>query len=281
MDPAQAAAMIREFLDSGKDAATGMELTIGEGGILAGAPTFRTFLLDLLGQVAKKSRSNVASAYSRKILEEKKSSDEWALAMRNVAWGEPAAKPYLAAKVKEMLAHEAWRKEPSAGFYEAFDVAVYSGDPTFVPQLTQMLGGEDEGLRRASAVALDRLAAMAPLEVMNHLNANPNQLADKPFLRADYYAKADLANPAQRVALEAYLARGDVTLPEKQKLLRALATPAAFVSDNLITSSPMPEADDGQARLKQLAGVFAQWQAQNKFPDLKPDMLQIQGRLQQ
>ncbi len=277
-DPAQATAAIRAFLESGKDIPTRQEFMIGEGGVLASAPTMRTLLLDVLGQISKKTGSDAAAVISREVLQTKESPDEWAVAMRNVAWHDPKSKPYLAGKVREMLAHEPWKLQPSAGFLESFDVVVYSEDPTFVPDMANLLRGENEELRRASAVALDRLSAMAPLEVMNYLNANPNELADRPFLRADYYAKANLADPAQLQALEAYLSRGDVSVPEKTKLLKALATPASFVSENLLTVSTAPE-DDSVVRDQQLSQTFDQWIKQGRFPQLQGTMQQIQGQL--
>lgn len=278
-DPQQATAAIRAFLDSGRDIETRQEFMIGEGGVLAGAPTMRTLLLDVLGQISRKTRSSAAAEVSRSILEKKDSPDEWAVAMRNVGWHDPKSKPYLAGKFREMLTHEPWTTQPSAGFLESFDVAVFSGDPALVPDLSNILSGENEELRRAAAVALDRLSAMAPLQVMSHLNANPTELADRPFLRADYYAKTDLSNPAQRQALETYLARNDVSLPEKTKLLKALATPASFVSDNLLTSTPSAPVDDSPFRTQQLSQTLDQWLQQNRFPELQGEMGQLRQRV--
>src|SRR4051794_3801108 len=103
-DPAQAIAAITAFLKSGEDAASGIELAIGPGGALTGAPTMRVFLMDLLGQIAQKSGSDAAAAYARTVLETKTSPEEWALSMRNVAWHEPQSTAYVAGKMREMLA---------------------------------------------------------------------------------------------------------------------------------------------------------------------------------
>ena len=72
---------------------------------------------------------------------------------------------------------------------------------------------------------------------MTFLNANPEQVADRPFVRADYFAKANLAERAQRDAVEQYLQRGDVAAAEKAKFLRAIAAPGSFVSDSLLSTS--------------------------------------------
>src|SRR5205085_2192857 len=117
----------------------GQEFALAPGNILAGAPTLRVFLMDLLGQLSKSTGDNAADAMARNVLETKTSPEEWALSLRNVAWHEPAAKKYLADKVREMLAEPAWIAAPSVGLLESFDVIVFSGDPTFIPQLADMV----------------------------------------------------------------------------------------------------------------------------------------------
>jgi hypothetical protein len=83
--------------------------------------------------------------------------------------------------------------------------------------------------------------------------------------------------PAQRTALETYLSRGDVSLPEKAKLLGGLASPATFISDNLLTPNPPP--DDDLARLRQYATVLQQWQQQSRFTPLQGEMATVAARL--
>jgi hypothetical protein len=278
-DPRQAIRAIEDFLAEGRDAATGGEFSLGEKGALASAPTLRVLLLDLLGQLSRGTRSDAAAKASRAILETKDSADEWALALRNVAWHEPGAKPYLAGKMREMLAHDPWRARPSAGMLEAFDVIVYAQDTALVPDLAQMQRTGSRELQYAAAIALDRLAEQGPLEVMTYLNTHPTELADRPLLRADYYAKADLAQIAQRAAVEIYLGRPDVTADEKSKLLKGLATPATFVAETLLTEPPPP--DDGAARLAALARATGEWLAADRFSDLRPQLQQLQQRLAQ
>jgi hypothetical protein len=278
-DPRLAIRAIEDFLAEGRDAVTGGEFSLAEKGTLAGAPTLRVLLLDLLGQLSRGTRSDAAAKVSRAILESKDSADEWALALRNVAWHEPGAKPYLAGKMREMLAHEPWRTRPSAGMLEAFDVIVYAQDTALVPDLAQMQRSGSRELQYAAAIALDRLAEQGPLEVMTYLNTHPTELADRPLLRADYYAKADLAQIAQRAAVEIYLGRPDVTAEEKGKLLKGLATPATFVAETLLTEPPPPE--DGAARLAALARATGEWLAADRFPDLRPQLQQLQQRLAQ
>lgn len=276
-DPAQAIAAITAFLKTGEDAPSGIELAIGANGALTGAPTMRVFLMDLLGQIAQKSGSDAAAAVARTVLETKTSPEEWALSMRNVAWHEPQATAYVGGKMREMLAEPAWNSTPSAGFLEAFDLIVFTGDPSFIPQLADLARGGLSDLQRAALMALDRMADSSPLAVMSFLNEHPNELADQPMLRADYYAKADLSQPPQRAALENFLARGDVSFDEKKKVVTALASPASFVTEGLVTP-PVPAVDDN-ARRQAYVNVVTDWVNRRRFPDLLPALQQVQAEM--
>ena len=112
---------------------------------------------------------------------------------------------------------------------------------------------------------------------MNHLNANPTEIADLPFIRADYFAKADLADNAQREAAERYLARTDVAPEEKTKFLHALASPGAFVSDSLLATATKPP--DGLVRYAAIATATTAWLKADRFPDLRKDIAWLQERV--
>jgi hypothetical protein len=275
-DPAEAIAAIRKFLRSGRDAATGQEFAVGAGGTLHGSPTLRVLLLDALGQIARKSRNDAASQVAREILADKSSADEWALALRNVAWTEPRAQTFLADKVREMLRYEPWRTAPSAGMLEALDVVVFTKDTSLIPDLADARTANNE-LSHSADIALDRLADAAPLDVLTYLNTHPPMLNDRPFLRADYFAKADLSQPAQRAQVEIYLGRPDISVAEKTKLLKELVSPASFVGDSLV-ANPAP-ADDGAARRAGLADTTREWLAHDRFPTLREPLLEVQQHL--
>ena len=276
-DPHEAMAAILSFLTTGQDARTGETFGIQKGGGLAGAPTFRVMLLDLLGRIARDAGSDDALAFSKALLTRKTSADEWAIALRNVAWSAPEDRAFLATKMREMLAYQPWRQQPGAGFLEAFDVIVFTRDVTFASDLAAMANSEDDAVRRAAAAAMDRLSEMAPLDVMNYLNGHPTEFADRPFLRADYYSKADLSQNQQRQAVEAYLARPDVTVAEKDKLLSVFASPGSFVGDTLVTDSAA--ADDPPQRTAGLRAAVGDWLKGNRYPDLANALGQLQQRL--
>jgi len=265
-EPQQAIRAILSFLATGQDARTGERFEIAKGGELAGAPTFRVMLLDLLGRICRESGSSDGATFSRALLDRKTSADEWAVALRNIAWSTPSERAFLSGKVREMIKYQPWRQQPTAGYIEAFDLVVFTRDVTLVPDLGEMVTDEDEALRRAAAAAMDRLSELAPLDVMNYLNGRPTEFADRPFLRADYYSKADLSNAPQRQAVETYLSRPDVSSAEKAKLLAVFANPGTFVDDTLVTERPA--ADDPPQRIAGLRTAVSDWRKGNRFPDL-------------
>ena len=121
----EASAAIRRFLDSKADASTHQGFKIGAKGLLGEAPTLRTFLLDYLGQIDPPA----AAEYARVILTRKDSPDEWAVALRSLATGDPSAdgRALLQQKAGELLQYGPWQQNPSTGYLEAFDVAVFLG----------------------------------------------------------------------------------------------------------------------------------------------------------
>jgi hypothetical protein len=276
--PEQAIAAIVQFLASGQDAVTGETFALGEGG-LAGAPTYRVLLLDLLGRICRKTGTIEAASVARTILQTKTSADEWAVALRNIGWITPQERTFLTEKTRELIRYAPWREQPSAGYREAFDLIVHAGDVTLIPDLSEMLKAEDESLQSSAAVALDRLAESSPLLAMTFLNENRDELAEKPFLRADYFSKADLSQPAQRLAVETYLGRPDVEVREKAKMLAVLASPGSFASETLITQPPPDEFPP--QRIAGLRKSVDDWLTTNRFPALIPPLQQLQARISQ
>ena len=106
--------------------------------------------MDLLGQLAKTTGSDEAATVARGVLETKTTPEEWAVSLRNVAWSDPAATGYLAAKMREMLAEPSWTANPSGALLESFDVIVFSGDPTFIPTLAGLASNGAAPLQRAA-----------------------------------------------------------------------------------------------------------------------------------
>ena len=267
-DPAVGIAVVRDFLKSGKDGATGEAFKVGPGGLLAGAPTMRTLLMDQLGSWSNQTGGAEAAETARGILQTKGSPDEWAVSLRNLGWNDPqGSKATLAAKARELITYKPWQQSPTAGYMEAFDAAAYSGDPTLVEILAPM-GKDKTALQQPALVAIDRLSAMAPREVADYLNAHPAILADRPLMRADYMGKMNLSDSAQRNEAETYLRRTDVSQAEKTKFLQRLGVPAGFVSDNLLTP-PNPPAMPLIERRALVNATAADWLQSGQYPALE------------
>ncbi len=273
-EPAVAIAATRQFLATREDAPTGLRFKVGPNGALAEAPTLRTFLMDQLGSISGQAGVADAAEVGRETLATKTSPDEWALAMRNVAWADPQGSgDYLAAKARELITYTPWRQQPSGGYLEAFDVAAYSGDPTLLNDLAPLAAAASP-VQQAALIAMDRLSATAPGKVSAYLNANPGILSDLPMVRADYMGKVDLSDPAQNAQAEAYLRRGDVSMEEKDKFLARLALPAGFVSDNLLT--PAQSQNNNLVVHRTMVNQAAtDWLNSGRFPALQDPLQKL------
>lgn len=266
-DRALAARAITFFLASGKDAPTGLRFEVGEGGILSEADTLRVFLLDLLGQIDPEAAFRAATA----VFAEKKSAEEWAVALRNAGWAGEQHRSFLAQKAVELLSYPPWQKESPPGFLEGFDAAVYAGATNAIALFGAWIEGDEDGANRsASLVAMNRFATLSPLAVAQFLNDHPETLAGRPFVRADYFTKADFHDERQVREVERYLDRADVALEEKRKMLAALEAPVFIVGDSLLTDvPPNPDLDRRELGIEARA---KQWLASGRFPLLEAEI---------
>src|SRR5262249_17665942 len=156
-------------------------------GVLATAPTLRTFLLDELDRIDPAG----AAAFARQLLESMKSPDEWALALRSLARQstDPGGRQLAIGKLQAMLTHEAWMRNPSVVFREALDVGVPLRDPAFIPPLTGLVGPQDTRAGApAASLALDRLTITDPAATLAALQANPESMKGREMTRANYFA---------------------------------------------------------------------------------------------
>jgi hypothetical protein len=120
----EAVTAIRKLLETKADVPTQQGFKINGTGFLDEAPTLRTLLLDELGRLDPAA----AADYAKVVLATSDSPDEWAVALRNLARGDNTAqgRALLERKTGELLRQDSWQQNPSVGFLEAFDVAVYS-----------------------------------------------------------------------------------------------------------------------------------------------------------
>jgi hypothetical protein len=274
-----ASAAIRRFLDSKADAMLHQGFKIGAKGFLNEAPTLRTFLLDYLGQVDPVA----AAEYARVILNSKDSPDEWAVALRNLAAGDPSAagRALLQQKTGELLQYGPWQQNPATGYLEAFDVAVYLGGTSLVPALTGLVRLQDNpAVAHAAYLALDRLAINEPAALLGALEASPDLMLGREQTRADYFARADVRDPQQRLVLENYLLDPRTSSQELQQFAGLFPNANFMVSQNLLTPTPTPDHAALTSRDAASLQAVQEWLADPRFTNFQRPLLKVKQRLE-
>lgn len=204
------AVAIAEFLKTGEDSSTGLGFIVGTEGVMEDVPTLRTALLDLLPPLDP----NLASKVSREIMDQGLDPDEYALGLRNVVWNDHQGRhaEELHQRFGAMLDRNDWLADPSGGFLEAFDVAVYLGTPEALDQVMSVVHLEDSdgqaatgGQWRAAFMALDRIILKNPSILATRFSDDPKLLDFAPNHRASVMSRLDITDPAQQQAFEDYL----------------------------------------------------------------------------
>ena len=205
-----AAAAIVAFLQTGKDAPTGLPFDVGSEGILDSSPSLRVMLLDLLPSLDPYASVDVA----RQIIAEGRSQDEYAMALRNLSWndldGDMALE--LTDGFSRMLAREDWRLNPSAGFLEGFDIAVEVGGAQMLDRVAAVItpdranaSAQAKAVDRAAFIALDRIVLRDPSVLVDKFSENPAFLGNATRQRASLMSRLDIEDPAQRETFVRYL----------------------------------------------------------------------------
>lgn len=286
LPPDVAAATLIALLASGDDAPTGLAFIVGDEGVLAETPSYRVGLLDLLGQ----TDPDATVAYSRIILAETTRPDEYALALRNLAWlnHDNALSAEIGTRFAAMLDRDDWRTDPTAGYLEAFDVAAALGGAGMVGELASVLRlttpeGRviESAVNRAAFIALDRIMLREPDTVAGLFQADPAFLDFAPNHRASLLARLDPASPAQQQALRTYLTALDPQGPELAYFVRIFPNANFFESNRLVTSWETASATVPAARVDQTALAFVD----TLLPDttyaaLAPSLQKVRDRLQ-
>ena len=206
-DPESAAAAISAFLKSGKDAATDLPFAVGPEGIMELTPTLRTALLDLLLTVDPLAALEVARA----IMNDSKSPDEYALALRNVASNDLDGdlKNEIRSCLERMIETQDWSANPSAGFLEALDAAVLLVDKQMFDTIARLLGeaaaSGNSSLARAGLMALDRMLVRDPSLLVQSFGAGQALPELPPDQRASLMSRLDVTDPAQRELFTRYV----------------------------------------------------------------------------
>jgi hypothetical protein len=283
-NPSSASAIL-DFLNSGADVATGLGFSLSDGGTLDEAPSLRTALLDLLAQADPFE----AVHYARIIFEKSTIADEWALALRNLAWQnqDGAHSAELRSRLTEMLDNQDWLGQPSGGFLEAFDISVHLGGIEEFRNMASVVKLEygngvavEHGTTHAAYLALDRLTSAAPAKFVAALTDDPGLLAWAPEHRASLVARADVSDPGQRLALERYLE----TLAQRPEELATFAS--LFPNRNALlgralVSTPLPELGFREMLSQDEAslGAVRDWLTANRYPAIETNLREVERRL--
>ncbi|HOX58470.1 MAG TPA: hypothetical protein P5205_15530 [Candidatus Paceibacterota bacterium] len=273
------AAAIRQLLDSKADAPTGQGFKVGGGGSLTEAPTLRTFLLDQLGRLDPAA----AAAYARIILSRMDSPDEWAVALRSLAVGDtsPSGRALLGQKIAELLRYEPWQRDPSVGYLEAFDAAVFLGDTNLAPALADLVRRQDNSaVSHAAYLALDRMIINDASQLLSALEAAPEMMQGREATRADYFARADVRDPQQRQVLESYLLAPGRSAAELAQFAGVFPNANYMISHNLLTSTPTPDRAALTSRDAASLQVVQEWLADPRFAKLQRPLQKVKQRLE-
>lgn len=274
----EAVRRIADFLESGKDRASGLSFGIAKDGSLSEWPSFRTFLLDVLLAVDPAA----AAATGRSILEAPTTADEWALALRNVARGEATAdKAFLRAKTEELIANPAWQADPSVGYLNAFDVLVHIGATDSTPLLSGLIQKKDrKDLAHAGFLTLDRLVQGQPVEVLGRLSRDTALQQSRPEMVAQQFARADLRDPAQQALVKSWLLDPARSGAELRSFAGVYPNNNQFVSNNLLTRQSAAPGDDLAAHDREALKVVAGWSADPAFSSVQEHLRTMLSRLE-
>lgn len=280
MDVREAREWILQQLTSGEDAATSLDLEIGDDQNLAAWPSYRVFLLDMLFLVDPAASVEPA----RVILQSEGSPDEWAIAMRNLARAstESVDNALLREKSAQLLRNAGWLKNPTSGCLEAFDVIVHTRNASLTPDLLRLCDDRDQkAARHASFLTLDRLVQANPKATLTMLAAQASAHPQNGLMISNMMARADVRDEAQRQALEGYLLDTHRTAEELRGFASVFPNANIAVSNNLLTKPSLIHgrdlADQDQASMKTLEA----WLADQRFSKLQEPLLQALGRLQE
>jgi hypothetical protein len=278
MPQAEAVKAIQDFLRTGQDAPTRQAFAIAADGHLASAPTLRTFLLDELG----KRDLAAAAQIAEQILKASSSADEWALAMKYYALGSenPEKKTFLQDKMAALLRNESWQQNPSVGYLESFDVAVWLGGTKLTPTLCELARKKDnQAVAHAGYLALDRLVQTDPVSNLGLLQEQPSLMEGREQTRADYFARADVSDPQQRAILEKYLLNPALSGTELQKFAGLFPNANYMISYNLLTSVKTPDGATLSQKDARALQVLEGWLVDERFAKLRPQLEAMRTRL--
>lgn len=279
LPPDEAAAALAELLRSGSDYETGLGFVVGSEGVMDETPTLRTLLLDLLGQTDPETSAEV----SREILAATDSADEYALALRNLAWinHDRRLDAELLGWLRRMLGRSQWMAQPSDGFLEAFDAAVDLGAAAEMAKVLSSTSGDPSlPADRAAFIALDRIVIADPQAILSPAARDASFLSASPMHRASLFSRLDVRDPRQQAALADYLLHFPHAAGELDYFSRVFPNGNRFVGNRLITPpEPLPSIAQIEALDRATLSLMETWAGDPAFVSRVGDLDAIANRL--
>jgi hypothetical protein len=179
-----------------------------------------------------------------------------------------------------MLQYEPWQQNPSTGFLEAFDTAVYLGGTSLMPTLTDLVRQQDNpAVAHASYLALDRLVINNPTATLTALLADPASMQGRELTRANYFARANVGDPQQLQVVENYLLNPQISPAEIDTFTGLFPNANYMISQNLLTQTQTPDSAALVSRDAESLRVVQQWLADPRFASLRPSLEKTEVRL--
>ncbi len=237
----EAIAHILFFLNSGINAPTGQSFAVGRGGIMKSSPSLRTYLLDKLGQLDPKA----ALPVSKEILEEKNSSAEYALALRNFTWATSTNnkfasredEAYFNTKSADLLYHQPWLEKREVAYLEAYDSLTLAPRPELLQRLTELIQPDQpRSSQYAAYLTLTRQVNLDTEENLTILLNNPDWMSSRPETRADLFAKLNPSSEEAAHLLNKYIGSPSISEKEKIHWVNAFPNLNGFVMNHLINA---------------------------------------------
>lgn len=268
MDPQVLAEMIAEILKTGADAPTGMDFKVGIHGLLAGWPTMRVFLLDVLAL----SDPEMAAVTARDLLGKTNSPDEFAAGLRSLTREGPgeAGNEELQTNLGKMLDRTDWQN--SRGFAEALDLGRFIGSSEAAARLANWKG--NPALKR---MALDEFTADHPAAMLEAIESNPSLTGS---IRAHLMARANPEDSRQIETVDAYLRSPGLPEDEANAFLNTYPLRSTTTGYRIYGDIPSPYTHEQiKAGDRAAYAQVADWLDDPGLQKYQPQLTALQQRL--
>jgi hypothetical protein len=248
----EAAAAVIAFLKTSDDAPTGLPFVVGPDGMMEVVPSVRLALLDLLPSLDPVAALELA----RELMDQRTSADEYALALRNMAWNDLDGdlRDELSGRFMELL-KSPWLDQPSAGFLEAFDIAVEVGGSPMFDRMVSLAGEamakSNLAASRAAFMSLDRMVVRDHALLTTAFSSKPGWMDFAPQQRASLMSRLDISEPGQRDVFSRYLSATPHAAGELEYFAKI------FPNENFLHGHRLVTADDATPDIDQVTAADA------------------------